>query len=359
MLAPGQGTPGFELRVFDEHGQLISGRPEPPSQFSGRASFSALFYPEDDIGPRMAAALPERRWTLTLSPNERNAPVAFAAVETQGYWLSGLSVLLMCLALALVVHGQKQSAQLARMQSDFVSHVSHQLKTPLAVLSATTETLSLDRVRSPEKLAQYLGILRNETARLTALVSRILEYSRVEGRNKPYELEEVDLGDLARETLEALRPALEKDGATAMIDVTAPAPMVVADPAALEQALVNLIDNAVKYSPGRKQVTVRVRSAGNEAILEVADRGRGIEPGERVRIFERFFRGSGASANPNGFGLGLAIVQEICRGHRGRIEVESNHGAGSIFRITLPRRDRLAGSPEPAPLMSRQTLRGE
>jgi two-component system phosphate regulon sensor histidine kinase PhoR len=221
------------------------------------------------------------------------------------------------------------------MQADFISHVSHQLKTPLSLLSAATETLAMDRVRSPEKLSQYVGIIRGEVTRLSALVQRILEFSRLQQR-RSYEFETVDLGSLVRETVDAFERSLSGRHFTFRVQETGPSPQVSADPAALEQVLANLLDNAVKYSDDVKEVTVRVRASGDDAIIEVSDRGVGIERSDQKRIFEKFYRGSASSLHREGFGLGLPIVQELVSAHGGLVEVESEPGTGSTFRVRLP-----------------------
>jgi two-component system phosphate regulon sensor histidine kinase PhoR len=213
--------------------------------------------------------------------------------------------------------------------------VSHQLKTPLSLLSTAAETVAMDRVRSPEKLAQYFEIIRSEVGRLSALVQRILEFSRMQQR-PALEFEEVDLGALVRETVDAFESGLRGRPVAFRVEQDGPAPHLQADPAALEQVLANLLDNAVKYSDAATEVTVRVGWSGSDAVVEVRDRGIGIAPEDRRRIFEKFYRGSGAAHHRRGFGLGLAIVQELVAAHRGRIEVDSVPHEGSTFRIVLP-----------------------
>ena len=275
-------------------------------------------------------------WTVVVSPARRDAPAALASTGTQGYWLSGLSVLLMLVALAFARQGQKRASQLARMQADFVSHVSHQLKTPLALLSGVSETLALDRARSPESMARYLDIIRSETARLSALVEHILQFSRVDGGRRRYELESVSLVPLVRETVEAFAQNLTAEGFAIRVEEGDASPLVAAAPAALEQVLVNLLDNAVKYSDRVKDITVRVTRSGSDALIEVTDRGIGIPAADIGRVFEKFYRGSGSTLHRHGFGVGLAIAQELVRAHRGRIEVQSVPGEGSVFRVRLP-----------------------
>jgi two-component system, OmpR family, phosphate regulon sensor histidine kinase PhoR len=202
-------------------------------------------------------------------------------------------------------------------------------------LSAATETLQMDRVRSPEQLSQYLGIIASETARLSSLVQRVLEFSRVQ-QPRQYEFEDIDLGALVKETVEAFAQGVSGPPTAFQVTCDPPGPFVRADPAALEQVLVNLLDNAVKYSDTRREITLRIHAGDREAVVEVTDRGVGLARADQPRIFERFYRGSGASQR-RGFGLGLPIVRELVQANGGRVDVASTLGVGSTFRVTLPR----------------------
>jgi two-component system phosphate regulon sensor histidine kinase PhoR len=321
--------------VLDERGRQVFGPHGPRPAISAQTEFALQFYPIDDIRTRMSAITPERRWTLVVSPRGPTMP-AFSATRVQSYWLSGVSLLMMAVALGFAIRASKRAAQLARMQSEFVAHVSHQLKTPVSLLSAVTETVSLDRVRSPEKLAQCMAIIRGQTTRLSALVERILEYSRIADRRPRYELEAVRLETLVRETVEAFVGALETSGFSIDVAGAGGTPIVAADPAALEQVLINLLDNAIKYSGNSRSISVRVGVSGSDALVDVIDHGIGVPVSERTRIMDRFYRGSGAALHRNGFGLGLPIANEILQAHRGTLEVDSTPGGGSTFRVRLP-----------------------
>jgi two-component system phosphate regulon sensor histidine kinase PhoR len=240
----------------------------------------------------------------------------------------------MLIALGLTVQAHRRSADLAQMQSDFVAHVSHQLKTPLSLLSAATETLQMDRVRSPERFAEYLATIHAEANRLSLLVQRVLEFSRVQQR-RSYEFELVDLAALVRETVDAFANSLSNQHFTFDVLQEGPEVFVRADPAALEQALANLLDNAVKYSDAIKAISVRVSSSRISAVVEITDHGVGIPPEDQKHIFDRFYR-TAATRNRPGFGLGLPLVRELMTAHGGRIELTSVPGAGSTFRMTLP-----------------------
>jgi signal transduction histidine kinase len=321
----------LRLRVSDDHGALIYGSAD-PGTISSRLAFPMLYYPAADIQSRMSGGAAARPWQIDVG-----APALAGAMAgmSQGYWPTLLSVALMLVALGLTVQAHRRSAELAEMQTDFVAHVSHQLKTPLSLLSAATETLQMDRIRSPEKLGEYLDTIRAEAARLTMLVQRVLEFSRVQ-QARSYELEYVDFGALTRETVDAFAHGLAGHHFKFTVHIDGPGPYVHVDPAALEQVLANLLDNAVKYSDAIKEITVRVRSDRHFAIVEIADRGPGIALADQGRIFERFYRASSALHRP-GFGLGLPIVRDLVQAHGGRVEMTGNPGGGTTFRVSLPR----------------------
>ena len=337
VLSRRGGEVPLQLRITDEAGAVVYGTL--PREVEGaRLAFPMLFYPADDIKSRLAAGVAARPWQIEVG----TAPfAAVAGAPGQRYWPVGLSMLLMLAALAFTVQAHRRSAELARMQTDFVAHVSHQLKTPLSLLSTATETLQMDRIRSPEKLSEYLDTIRAEAARLTALVQRVLEFSRVQ-QPRSYEFEQVDLGALVRETVDAFAHGLNRRGRFEVV-ASGPGPFVKADPAALEQVIANLLDNAVKYSSPDQPVVVTVGVDRQTATVEVTDRGVGIAAAEQARIFERFYRVPGAG-HRQGFGLGLPIVRELVHAQGGRVDVSSAPGAGSTFRVTL----RAIAEPEPS-----------
>jgi signal transduction histidine kinase len=318
----------LELRVTDESGRVVYGRSTPMPE-SSSVTVSMEFYPTARIESRLVASgLTARAWRF-----EVNAPVPEGGL--QAYWPTAASVLVMLLGFGLTFHASRRADELARMQADFIAYASHQLKTPLSLISAATETVEMAHVRSPEKLSQYLGIIRGEVNRLSSLVQRILEFSRLQ-QSRNYEFETVDLGALVRETVEAFESSLEGQHFTFHVVHDGPSPIVIADPAAIEQVLANLLDNAVKYSGDSREVQVRLWSSGGEAVFEVTDSGAGLTESDRARVFEKFYRGSAAAGDRKGFGLGLSIIQELVKAHRGRIVLESAPGRGSTFRVVLP-----------------------
>jgi signal transduction histidine kinase len=334
----------FDLRVRDERGAVVWG-PSQEQPLAARATLPMLFYPVQDLGVRLASAIEPVNWTVEVSPAHADQ---LLAVTLHGYLLPGLSIILMVVAVAVTVHAGRRAATVARMQSDFVSHVSHQLKTPLSLISAATETVELDRVQSPEKLNQYLGIIRGEVRRLSALVQRVLEFSSLQQRR--LEFDDVDLGSLVRETVDAFQASLAGQQFVFRFEQDGLSPQLHADPAALEQALANLLDNAVKYSDEVREVTVRVGWSGSSAIVDVIDQGIGVPADDRSRIFDRFYRGTGQAHHRRGFGLGLAIAGELVAAHGGRGSLLATSRRGSTFRISLPSAGRPARSPARQPM---------
>ena len=344
LLARRAGDAPLRLRVTDEHGRLVYGNVN-AGTVSGRVAFPMLFYPANEVQARMSGKVAPRPWAIEVGAPELTGAVAGVS---QSYWPTLLSVALMLVALSLTVQAHRRSSELAEMQTEFVAHVSHQLKTPLSLLSAATETLQMDRIRSPEKLAEYLDTIRAEAARLSTLVQRVLEFSRVQ-QQRNYEFEHVDFGALTRETVDAFAHGLSRHHVMFDVHLDGPGPYVRADPAALEQVLANLLDNAVKYSGPIKEITVRVWAERSLAIVEIADRGVGVPVADQARIFERFYRAPSAAHRP-GFGLGLPIVRELVHAHGGRVNMTSVPGVGSTFRVSLPR-VAAAAIPQPSPAL--------
>lgn len=275
------------------------------------------------------------------------------SVEALGKtWVHRSLLILGCLSL-LIVGGlvltkrivSKEMA-LARLKSDFVSNVSHELRTPLALIRLYAETLELGRITTQEKKQQYYRIIRKESERLTALINNILDFSRIEAGRKEYEFRETDIAELVHNTLDSYRYQIEQQGFAFEEKIDSNLPAVPVDREAIARALVNLVNNALKYSRDEKFVAVKLYRDNGVVKLEVADRGIGIARRDQSKIFEKFYRaGDPLVHNTKGSGLGLSLVRHITEAHGGEITVESTPGKGSKFVLSLP----LAGiTPQPA-----------
>ena len=238
----------------------------------------------------------------------------------------------------LVLNEVTELRQLEAMRRDFIANASHELKTPLTVIRGLAETLHDDPDMSEETRARFVGKLNRQVGRLAGLVSDLLSLSRVEDERGQFERELLDLADLARECLEGQQGAAEQKRIELVGEIDEPRLPVLGDRSALRQALDNLLDNALKYTPEGGKVTLMARHVDGQIVVIVEDTGIGIEPEDRVRIFERFYRVDKArSRELGGTGLGLAIVKHTVLGHGGEISVESAPGRGSRFRMRLPR----------------------
>jgi two-component system phosphate regulon sensor histidine kinase PhoR len=227
--------------------------------------------------------------------------------------------------------------KLSQMKSDFVSNVSHELRTPLSSIRVFGEYMRLGRVEKPEKIREYGEYIEAESRRLTQLINNILDFSRIESAEKNYRFNECDPGAIVAETIAAFEVPLRERGFNIRIDVAPSLPHVGLDRESIAQALVNLIDNAVKYSGDRKEIEVRAFVDGDELRIAIQDHGIGIAASEQKKIFEKFYRvGSGLVHDVKGSGLGLAIVSHIVKAHGGRVEVASAPGEGTTFTIVIP-----------------------
>jgi len=249
--------------------------------------------------------------------------------------LGGLSFLLAG-GIFLTYRNVSKEMALARLKSDFVSNVSHELRTPLSLIRLYAETLELGRLTSAEKHQEYYCIIRKESERLTALINNILDFSRIEAGRKEYDFRETDIRELVCNTLESYRYQIEQHGFTFEEKIGDVPPLRV-DREAIARSLVNLVNNALKYSQDRKYIGVKLYRENGSVKLEVIDHGIGIAPNEQQKIFEKFYRvGDPLVHNTKGSGLGLSLVQHIAQAHGGDVAVDSSPGAGSKFTITLP-----------------------
>jgi len=226
---------------------------------------------------------------------------------------------------------------LAQMKTDFVADVSHELRTPLALIRMYAETLEMGRVGSEQKKKSYYKTIMNETARLTQLINNILDFSKIESSKKEIILEDVDLGALIQETVDMHHFHLEQKGFDLQLNIEKSLPMISADGESLKLAFINLLDNAVKFTPEKKVISVVLTRQDASLVLSVMDHGIGIPKAEQKRIFEKFYRvGSSLVHDTKGSGLGLSLVKHIMEVHGGKVNVISNQGEGSTFSLIFP-----------------------
>jgi len=249
----------------------------------------------------------------------------------------GVLSLLLVGGLTLTYKAVSKEMAVAKLKSDFVSNVSHELRTPLALIRLYAETLELGRVQTAEKTGEYYRIIRTESERLTALINNILDFSRIEAGRKEYEFCETDIAELVHNTLESYRDQIQQQGFAFEEQIAPDIPKVRVDREAIARSVVNLVNNALKYSAHEKFIGVKLYRANGSVKLEVSDKGIGIARNEQTKIFEKFYRaGDPLVHNTKGSGLGLSLVRHIAEAHGGNIDVESTLGKGSKFTLWLP-----------------------
>jgi two-component system, OmpR family, phosphate regulon sensor histidine kinase PhoR len=290
--------------------------------------FRALSDPDAPQGPFEAARLAtgplgDRTWRLTVSPVEAHTPAARLVV-----------------ALRDVSHLEEAEQQ----RRDFVANVSHEMRSPLTVLSGFIETLRGPARDDPVAQERFLGIMEAEAQRMARLVADLLTLSKVESDERIRPRAPVSVAEVLRATLAALRPQIEAAGIAVDLDLAAAEAPVPGDRDQLVQVFHNLIENAVKYGAGGGRIAVRCdRPAAGGGLsgpalrIAVTDHGEGIDPVHLPRLTERFYRIDGhRSRQMGGTGLGLAIVKHIVNRHRGRLSIRSARGEGSTFTVVLP-----------------------
>jgi signal transduction histidine kinase len=337
---------GFRVRLESLAGWLL--------ERSGRAvdAVDPLPWIEDAGGRRVAGPAAEEAtasgervevplagdlpWRLVLPVGAELR--AFRARRALLYGGAGAAAFaLAALAALTTLRGLYREVELAELRGQFVANVSHELKTPLAIIRMFTDLLLLGYSRDPAEIEANLKVIARETENLDLLIENVLELSRIDAGEKSYHPAPEDLGELARRTVEGFRPFLERKGFTARVEAEEALPPVFVDRAAFVQALRNLLSNAVKYSEAIKEIDVGIRRAGGTVEVEVADRGIGIAPGQRGRIFERFYRGrAGERAAVSGTGLGLSIVAHAARAHGGSVRAAGREGGGAAVTMVFP-----------------------
>ncbi len=277
------------------------------------------------------------KWTLNVSmASTEELAAAVARRRVLEMVLVGLSSIVVVAGLFVILIAAARERKLSALKSDFVANVSHELKTPLALVRMFGELLQSGRVDTDEKRRQYLTIIVSESDRLAALIENVLDFAKVERGKQAYEFALGHVPDVVTRAVEACRVRAEREGVALEYEAEAGLPLANLDERAIEIAVINLVDNALKYAPDGERVTVGVKRAGDKIEIRVSDQGNGIPSDDRKRIFERFVRGKSAVGKQvRGSGIGLALVKHIAEAHGGRAWVEDNLPKGSVFVITL------------------------
>ncbi len=328
------------VNVVDEEGRIIYGPPVRSGEFTVGVRFPTTLY----------------NWRVQVSPA---ASEELASRVENRRLLEITMVALSCLvivfgAIVIVLVAEKER-RVSTLKSEFVANVSHELKTPLALVRMFAEMLQSGRVASEAKQKEYLDIIVRESERLSSLIENVLDFARLERGRGAYEFTEGDVGDAVAKAANVYRYRAEREGVQLVVDVAPDLPQARIDERAIQLAVTNLVDNALKYAPKGDEILVRAREDSGGVRIDVVDHGPGVPTEDRQRIFERFVRlpgrdgrGGDPTKSPvRGSGIGLALVKHIAESHGGRAWVESplpDARPGSTFSLLIPAR-RLATAP--------------
>jgi len=333
------GFPSLEAAVLAEDGTRIF--ESDPSRSDDmpvdERSFPVVFFDKELLA--FAAPYEQQReiWGLRTGYGPQAIPEIVSASTRPQMALMVVLAVAMALGVFLVAGAAAREVRVAELKSNFVASVSHDLKTPLALIQLFAETLELGRVRTPERAQEYYRIINGEAKKLTRLIENILDFSRMEAGLRPYRMEPADLGEVVTRVLGRMETQFAQGNFVVATEIAPGLPHVLADEGATEQAIENLLANAMKYSGDAKRIDVSARKTGDHVVVSVTDHGIGISRREQARIFRKFYRVQRElGGGPQGTGLGLAIVDHTMRGHGGFVRVNSEPQQGSTFTLHFP-----------------------
>lgn len=327
------------VAIVDDEGRLLAGTPEALRSDSAVVRrVRALFCDPalDLLDPD--ATRPGGYWTVHVS--SPGGAARLLAMRGADWTITVTAVAALSLGVGLLLAGRalRASADLAKVRSDFVATVTHELKTPLATLRIVGETLSRGRLTNRADIQDYAHLVDQEAKRLSRLVDNLLAYSRVTDVSEVYSFEPVAVADMVDDVLRGFHPQFAQNGFELAVNIPPDLPPVRGDRTALGLVFDNLIDNAMRYSGENRWIGIQARQTRHEVHIDVADRGVGIPADEVSSIQRRFVRGANAASH--GSGLGLAIVTRIVKDHGGTLHIDSLTGAGTTVSVSLPLMER-------------------
>jgi signal transduction histidine kinase len=333
------GFPPLEVILLDAQNHVVfpPNRAAPPRQHVDERKFPMVFFDQELLGFAAPANHPPEVWRILTSYGDQTIPDIIAARERPQRAMMGVLAGIMALGVFFVARAAAREVRLAELKSNFVSSVSHDLKTPLALIQLFAETLELGRLKNTDRAQEYYRIINSEARKLTRLINNLLDFSKIEAGLRHYRREPVDLAVMVKRVLDALESQFQHNQFSVALNAVPGTTPVFIDVEAAEQAIENLISNAMKYSPEHRDVRVDVDAVDGYGRVRVTDRGIGIPPRLQRRIFRKFYRiQTDAGSGPQGTGLGLAIVDHVMRGHGGFVRVDSELGRGSTFTLHFP-----------------------
>jgi signal transduction histidine kinase len=331
------GFPPLNVTVLDNDKRVIfPAGGSAPKRIVDERTFPLVFYEPDLTQLTAPTSMTVETWHVRTGYGEQSIPEIVAARARPQRLMMAVLAGVMALGVFFVTRAAAREVRLAELKSNFVSSVSHDLKTPLALIQLFAETLELGRLKNTDRAQEYYRIINSVARKLTRLINNLLDFSRIEAGLRQYRREPTNLAAVTQHVLDSLGSQFRHNQFTVTAKLEARVPVLI-DPEATEQALENLISNAMKYSPEHREITITVDSEDGYGVVRVADCGIGIAPRLQGKIFRKFYRiQTDAGSGPQGTGLGLAIVDHVMRSHGGFVRVESEPGRGSTFTLHFP-----------------------
>ena len=334
----GGATSGLALAVKDERNHIVASTAQvADGGITTERKFPLMFFDPLLVAVVQPVGLARTEWTVAVTRSKDATLNAAIQAADRTLVMTAFAAVSLAIGLVLIARGVNAGARLSALRSEFVSTVTHELKTPIASIRAIGDTLASGRISSPEGQREYAQLAVQEAKRLTRLVDNLLALSRITDVTEVYSFEPLAVEALVERALEGFRQQIEATGFETIVDIPADLPLVSGDQTALRLMLDNLIDNAIRYSPGEHWLRISAAQEGGMVALQVADRGRGIPADEINLVTRKFFRGQHYVSS--GSGLGLAIVKRIVADHRGQLVISSLVNAGTTVTVTLPMAD--------------------
>lgn len=316
-----------EVGIFDYFGDLITSNSYETEKALRKSIYKGRLFPNDFFGEPVLMSL--------YFPNQKEYLL-------KSMWITlGVSTLFLLLivgAFSYTLHIIQNQKQLSLIKNDFISNMTHELKTPISTISLACEALSDATIsKDTEKKSRFLNMISQENSRLAILVENVLKSSIWDRADFKLKHEQIDLHEIIRETCESMKILVEQKNGKLELNLLAESHTLTGDKVHLTNIFYNLLDNAIKYSNEIPEITINTSSTKNNIIIDVKDNGIGIPKDQNKKIFEKFYRiPTGNIHNVKGFGLGLNYVYNVIRNHGGDISVLSNQGKGSCFQLTFP-----------------------
>jgi len=310
-------------QVLDERGDIRYGY-----HFTG--------IPESDV-VELPFSETVSKWRLRVAQRGGTSRSARSTRQVLDLVLIGSALLVIVAGLSVLLFAVYRERRANELKSEFISNVSHELKTPLSIISMFGEMLAMGRTKSQEQATEYAEIIRRESIRLSRLIDNVLDFAKIEKGVDVLEFSDGDLAEVVERATELARHRFTRAGMELEVTIAEGIPPLRLDANALTLAILNLLDNAIKYAEDGKRVEVQLRRVDDRVELQVRDFGPGIAAPEHALIFERFYRAHAARRKPiRGSGIGLALVKHIAEAHGGGLSVESEEGKGATFRLWIP-----------------------